>query len=78
MNSDHAAVNRVMRGTDVPDGRAYVAASPVQIGSDADGAAHPDVPDLGPPSNLGADTDQILQDIGLNGLIGEDLSGGLK
>jgi crotonobetainyl-CoA:carnitine CoA-transferase CaiB-like acyl-CoA transferase len=78
MNSDHAAVNRVMRGTDVPDGRAYVAASPVQIGSDADGAAHSDVPDLGPPSNLGADTDQILQDIGLNGLIGEDLSGGLK
>jgi crotonobetainyl-CoA:carnitine CoA-transferase CaiB-like acyl-CoA transferase len=78
LNSDHAAVNPVMRGTDVPDGRAYVAASPVQISADAEGAARPDLPDLGPPSDLGADTDQILQEIGLTGLIGEDLSGGLR
>jgi crotonobetainyl-CoA:carnitine CoA-transferase CaiB-like acyl-CoA transferase len=54
-----------------------VAASPVQISSDAEEAARPDLPDVDPPSDLGADTDQILQEIGLDSLIGYDLSGGL-
>ena len=78
MKSEHAAANRLMRGTDVPDGRAYVAASPVQISADADEAARPGLADVGPPSDLGADTDQILQEVGLGALVGEDLSAGLR
>jgi len=74
LKSDHAAVNRVMRGTEVRDGRAYVAASPVQISADADEAAQPDLPDVDAPPDLGVDTDAILHEIGLDALIGKDLS----
>jgi crotonobetainyl-CoA:carnitine CoA-transferase CaiB-like acyl-CoA transferase len=77
LKSDHAAVNRVTRGTEVPDGRAYVAASPVQITADADEAASPNLADVGPPSELGANTHEILDEIGLGNLIGQDLNGGL-
>jgi crotonobetainyl-CoA:carnitine CoA-transferase CaiB-like acyl-CoA transferase len=75
--SEHAAANRVMRGTEVADGRAYVAASPVQISSNPEDAARPEIPDVDPPSELGANTDEILQEIGLEGLIGTDISGGI-
>lgn len=76
VSSDHAAVNRVLRGTELPGGRVQMAASPVQLSSSPDEAAQPDLSDLPPPPDLGADTAEILAEIGLDKLIGEDLSGG--
>ena len=77
VNSEHAQLNRVLRGTKVPGGRVEMAASPVQLSSNPDEAAQPGLTDLPPPPDLGADTDKILAEVGLDKLIGEDLSGGL-
>ena len=77
VNSEHAQLNRVLRGTEVPGGRAQMAASPVQLSSDPDEAAQPGLADLPPPPDLGSDTDEILAEVGLDQLVGEDLSGGL-
>ena len=55
-----------------------MAASPVRLSSNPDEAAQPDLADLPPPPDLGADTDKILAEAGLDKLIGEDLSGGMK
>ena len=76
VSSDHAAVNRVLRGTGLPGGRVQMAASPVQISSNPNEAAQPDLSDLPPPPELGADTAEILAEVGLDKLIGEDLSEG--
>ena len=76
VNSDHAQVNRVLRGTEVPGGPVQMAASPVQLSSNPDEAAQPGLSDLSPPPDLGADTAEILTEVGLDRLIGEDLSGG--
>ena len=75
VNSDHAQVNRVLRGTELPGGRVQMAASPVQLSSNPDEAAQPGLSDLPPPPDLGADTAEILAEVGLDQLIGEDLSG---
>ncbi|MDE0581324.1 MAG: CaiB/BaiF CoA-transferase family protein [bacterium] len=78
VNSEHAQVNRVLRGTEVPGGRVQMAASPVQLSSNPDEAAQPGLSDLPPPPDLGSDTDKILAEVGLDHLVGEDLSGGSR
>ncbi|MYH97058.1 MAG: CoA transferase [Acidimicrobiia bacterium] len=78
VNSEHAQVNRVLRGTEVPGGRVQMAASPVQLSSNPDEAAQPGLSDLPPPPDLGSDTDEILAEVGLDHLVGEDLSGGSR
>ena len=78
VNSEHAQVNRVLRGTEVPGGRVQMAASPVQLSSNPDEAAQPSLSDLPPPPDLGSDTDEILAEVGLDHLVGEDLSGGSR
>lgn len=77
VNSEHAQVNRVLRGTEVPGAQVQMAASPVQLSSNPDEAAQPSLPDLPSPPDLGGHTDEILAEVGLDKLIGEDLSGGM-
>ena len=74
VKSDHAAASRLLRGTELPDGRVQVAASPVQISSDPDEAVSSDLPDLPPPPDLGYHSDEVLQAVGLERLVGKDLS----
>ncbi|MGI9624831.1 MAG: CaiB/BaiF CoA transferase family protein [Acidimicrobiales bacterium] len=78
LNSEHAGVNRVMRGTQVPHGEARLAASPVQVSGSPEEAALPDLPDVSPPPDLGADSEDILREVGLDRLVGEDISAGLR
>ena len=74
VKSDHAAASQLLRGTELPDGRVQVAASPVQISSDPEEAVSSDLPDLPPPPDLGYHSDEVLQAVGLERLVGKDLS----
>jgi crotonobetainyl-CoA:carnitine CoA-transferase CaiB-like acyl-CoA transferase len=74
LDSDHAKINQVVRGTTVNDSAVKVAASPVQFHDDEQGAMNPDLADLSSPPDIGEHTAGILDDIGLSELIGEDLA----
>ncbi len=64
MHSEHARVNGVMRQTTTPDGRSYsLPASPIRI-SDNDREAVGAGP-IGPPPEIGADTESVLAELGL-------------
>jgi crotonobetainyl-CoA:carnitine CoA-transferase CaiB-like acyl-CoA transferase len=69
MRSDHAASNQLMRTITIGGEPARVVASAVTIA--ADDETVPPLRDLGSPPDLGADTRDVLLDIGLPDLIGK-------
>lgn len=75
MSSDHAAANDVLRTTTTAAGdEVRVAASPLRLDPDLDSALEPGLAPLGPPPDVGQHNDDLLAEIGLTDLIGEDLS----
>jgi crotonobetainyl-CoA:carnitine CoA-transferase CaiB-like acyl-CoA transferase len=76
MSSEHAAVNDVLRSTTTAAGdRVEVTASPLRIDRDLDSALEPGLEDLAPPPDVGQHNDELLAELGLEQLVGEDLSG---
>ena len=64
MESEHAAVNGVLRETTTAEGRTYrLPASPIRL-SDSDAAAPAPGP-LSPPPAIGADTEALLAELGV-------------
>lgn len=74
LESDHAAVNDVLRGTTVGGETVRIAASPVRIHDSEEAAAVPGLADLSPPPGIGEHTAAVLADIGLDGLVDVDLT----
>ena len=72
--SEHANDNNLLRGTELPDGRALIAASPVQFYPDVDTAVVSGIEDLPPPPELGSNNEEVLRLIGFEHLLDEDLS----